>query len=470
MSGVFGVVGDGNCRRDLLLGTDYQSHLGTEQGGLVTWHPRRGFRQSIHSIETQPFRPRFLADPKFEEMGGPLGIGAISDFDPQPLLMNARFGQIAVAAVGLVNNQRQLATYLIRQGASFVEMSRGQINMIELLGKLISQGTDLIDGLEKAWRAIQGSASVVMIAKDGLIAARDSLGRTPLALAKKHGSLAVATETCAFSNLGYELDRFLGPGEIIQINRSGEVSQLRPPNSDLQICAFLWIYTSNPASIVDGVEVASARVRSGQLQARRETVHLQGVTGIPDSGLFHAYGFAMESGLPFIPLTIKYPTWTRSYTPPNQQVREEIAHMKQVILPQLLHCLGISKVAVLEDSIVRGTQLRKQTIPKIYRTGVKEIHIRPDCPPLMWPCRYLRSTRRLVDLAARRAIAALEGEMPQDVSAYLEEGSKQYQAMVEHIRQELKVASLRYQTLTDMVAAIGLPREQLCTYCWTGQG
>ena len=470
MSGIFGVVSEGNCRRDLLLGTDYQSHMGTEQGGLVTWKPRKGFRQSIHSIEVQPFRPRFLDDPKFEEMGGPLGIGAISDFDPQPLLVNTRFGQMAMAAVGLVSNQRQLTARLISRGVSFVEMSRGQINMIELIGKLISQGDDLVDGLERAWQAIRGSASVLMMSKDGLIAARDSLGRTPLVLARTPGALAVATETCAFSNLDYEIDRFLGPGEVIQITRSGEVLQIRPPNQYLEICTFLWIYTSNPASIIEEVEVATARWRSGQRQARRETRDLDGVTGIPDSGLFHAYGFAMESGLPFVPLTIKYPTWARSYTPSKQRIRAEIAYMKQLTLPELVRHLRILRVAMLEDSIVRGTQLREKTIPKIYQTGVEEIHLRPDCPPLMWPCRYLRSTRRLVDLAARRAIVALEGEMPQDVSPYLDENSRQYQAMVEYIRQELNVASLRYQTLDDMVAAIGLPREQLCTYCWTGQG
>ena len=469
MSGLFGAVTSGNCQRDLFYGTDYQSHMGTKSAGIAVRN-RGGFLKAIHSITDIPFRARFKNDPDFVRMNGRMGIGVISDFDPQPLIPTLRFGDYAMAVSGLVNNQRKLISQFVSDGQVFLERSEGHYNMVELLATLINGGSDLVNGFEKTWSTIHGSASVLLLGKEGLIAARDSRGRTPLVIGRKKEAVAVASETCAFPNLGYEIERFLGPGEIVRITPEGTIETLREAGKMERLCAFLFVYTSNPASMIaPRITAALARIRSGQAMASEEDCEMQAVFGVPDSGLFHAYGFAKALGLPVVQLLVKYPTWARSYTPLTQQEREFTAHMKLIEISGLADYYVFHSIALLENSIVRATQLARTTIPKVYRAGVKEINVRPDCPPLRWTCPFIRSTRRQKDLAARRAILEIEGTMPGELKAYLDIESRKYKKMVEIIRKSLNVATLRYLRLPSMISAIGLPAESLCTYCWTGQ-
>jgi len=461
MSGVFGIVSKKNCADILLYGTDYHSHMGTQYGGMTVFGKQ--FYRSIHDISKSQFKSKFFEDHK--EMKGNLGIGVISDRDPQPLIIGSKFGTFAIAAAGLVENVDQLASDLFKDGETFGEMSSGGINSVELIAKLITRGRTLTEGIEEVYDRIQGSASILLLMKDGIYAARDRLGRTPLVIGERDKEFVIATETCSFLNLGFRIKKYLTPGEIVWIGKSGfkEKSSGKKTN---QICAFLWIYTGYPASSYEGISVELVRERCGRFLAKNDDVKADLVAGVPDSGVGHAIGYAMESRLPYRRPLVKYtPGYGRSYTPPSQEIRDLVATMKLIPIKEVV--CG-NRIILCEDSIVRGTQLKNYTIKKLLECGAKEIHIRPACPPLMFPCRFALSTRSIEELAARRAIHTLEGKHIEDVREYIDCYSKKYQRMVELIRKELGATTLKYQRIEDMVEAIGLPREKLCLYCWIG--
>jgi amidophosphoribosyltransferase len=461
MSGIFGIVSKKNCADILLYGTDYHSHMGTQYGGMAVFGKQ--FYRSIHDITKSQFKSKFFDD--YKEMKGNLGIGVISDRDPQPLIIGSKFGTFAIVTAGLIENAHELASELFKDGETFGEMSSGGINSVELMAKLITRGRTLTEGIEEVYDRIKGSASILLLMKDGIYAARDRLGRTPLVIGEKDEEYVIATETCSFLNLGFRIKKYLTPGEIVLIGRSGleEKSVGKKTN---QICAFLWIYTGYPASSYEGISVELVRERCGRILAKNDDVKVDLVAGVPDSGVGHAIGYAMESGFPYRRPLVKYtPGYGRSYTPPSQEIRDLVATMKLIPIKEVI--CG-NRVILCEDSIVRGTQLKNYTIKKLWDCGAKEVHIRPACPPLMFPCRFALSTRSTEELAARKAIHALEGKHIEDVREYIDYRSKKYQQMVEWIRKELGATTLRYQKIEDMVEAIGLPREKLCLYCWTG--
>lgn len=461
MSGVFGIVSKKNCADILLYGTDYHSHMGTQYGGMAVFGTQ--FHHSIHDITKSQFKSKFFDDHK--EMEGNLGIGVVSDRDPQPLIIGSKFGNFAIAAAGLVENVDELALELFKDGETFGEMSSGGINSLELIAKLITRGRTLTEGIEEVYDRIKGSASILLLMKDGIYAARDRLGRTPLVIGEKDEEYVIATETCSFLNLGFRIKKYLTPGEIVLIGKSG-IEVKSAGNQTNQICAFLWIYTGYPASSYEGISVELVRERCGTFLAKNDDVKADLVAGVPDSGVGHAIGYAMASGLPYRRPLVKYtPGYGRSYTPPSQEIRDLVATMKLIPIKDVI--CG-NRVVLCEDSIVRGTQLKNYTIKKLWECGVKEVHIRPACPPLMFPCRFALSTRSIEELAARKAILALEGKHIEDVREYIDPRSKKYQQMVDWIRKELGATTLRYQKLEDMVEAIGLPKEKLCLYCWTG--
>ncbi|HAR98169.1 MAG TPA: amidophosphoribosyltransferase [Syntrophus sp. (in: bacteria)] len=465
MGGLFGVVKTVNCSKTLFYGTDYHSHLGTENGGLAVCGAK-GFYHTIHSISQAQFKSRFVDD--YKEMDGTLGIGAIDDDAPQPLIIRSKFGTFAIAATGQVSNKKALMAGLLDQCDSFSEMTLGGINTVELVAKLISRGSDIADGIVRMQEAIEGSICTLVMTADGIYAARDRYGRFPLTIGERIGGpgMAVATEASAFPNLGYQLRHFLGPGEIVFLSADG-LKVLRPPRERRQVCAFLWIYTGYPASIYDGIGVEMARERCGRAIARNDDVEADFVTGIPDSGVGHAIGYAMESGIPFRRPLVKYtPGYGRSYTPPSQDIRDLVATMK---LSAVREVIQGSRMIVCDDSIVRGTQLKNFTITKLWDNGAREIHVRPACPPLMYPCIFASSTRTFAELACRRAIRAIEGRDTDNVEGYLDRRSEEYRSMVEWIRRDLNVTSLKYLPIEDMIAAIGLPETELCLYCWRGR-
>ena len=462
MSGIFGIVSKKNCANTLLYGTDYHSHMGTEHAGMAVLGKR--FYRSIHDISKSQFKSKFADD--YKGMKGHLGIGVISDKDPQPLIVGSKFGTFAIVAAGLVENTEELALELLREGETFGEMSAKGINSVELIAKLITRGQTIPEGINMVFDRIRGSASILLLQKDGIYAARDRMGRTPLVYGERDGEYAIATESCSFLNLGFQIKKYLDPGEIILVNSSGltEKSSGRPKN---QICSFLWIYTGYPASSYEGIAVELVRERCGRSLARNDHVKADLVAGVPDSGVGHAIGYAMESGLPYRRPLVKYtPGYGRSYTPPSQEIRDLVATMKLIPIKEIIKG---NRIVLCEDSIVRGTQLKNYTIRKLWDCGAKEVHVRPACPPLMFPCRFALSTRSTEELAARRAIHALAGKTIDDVREYIDHRTKKYGKMVEWIGKELGVTTLRYQRIDDMVQAIGLPREKLCLYCWNGE-
>jgi len=469
MGGLFGVVTGGNCTKPLFYGTDYHSHLGTESAGLAVLGDE-GFCNTIHSISQAQFKSRFVDD--YRKTKGWAGIGAIDDQSPQPLIIRSKFGTYALAATGLITNKDTLTAKLLRDGASFNEMADGGVNSVELVAKLINRGDNVVDGIVRMQKAIEGSVCLLLMTGEGIYAARDRYGRFPLVIGRETGTdgsapgYAAATESSSFPNLGYEQVRSLGPGEIVRLDRKG-IHEERPAGGERHVCAFLWIYTGYPASVYEGINVEKARERCGQAMARGDDIEADLVAGVPDSGVGHAIGYAKESGLPFRRPLVKYtPGYGRSYTPPSQDIRDLVATMKLSAIEDVIRG---NRMVVCEDSIVRGTQLKNYTIRKLWDNGAKEIHIRPACPPLMFPCIYASSTRSVGELAAHRAIHDLEGESDKYLDEYLYHGSKRYAKMVEWIRRELDVTSLKYLNIDAMVAAIGLPEEQLCLYCWRGR-
>ncbi|MDD5009621.1 MAG: amidophosphoribosyltransferase [Syntrophorhabdaceae bacterium] len=461
MSGIFGIVSKKNCASELLYGTDYHSHMGTEYGGMAVLGER--FHRSIHDISKSQFKSKFFED--YKEMEGNMGIGVISDRDAQPLIIGSKFGTFAIVSAGLVDNTNELAGELLEQGETFGEMSSGGVNSVELIAKLINQGKTLIDGIERLYDRIMGSASILLMKEDGIYAVRDRLGRMPLVIGERNGDHVIATETCSFLNLGYRIIKYLEPGETVRIGKHGLEEQL-PGKINNQICAFLWIYTGYPASSYEGINVELVRERSGRSLAKNDDVKADLVAGVPDSGVGHAVGYAMQSGIPFRRPLVKYtPGYGRSYTPPSQEIRDLVAKMKLIAVKDII---ADNRLVLCEDSIVRGTQLKNYTLKKLWESGAREVHVRPACPPLMFPCKFALSTRSIDELAARRAIRALEGRDTEEIGDYLDDRSEKYRKMVDWIAKELDVTTLRYQRIDDMVEAIGLPREKLCLHCWIG--
>lgn len=463
MSGIFGVVSKGNCMQDLFYGTDYHSHLGTEYGGLAVLG--KDFYRRIHNISQGQFKSKFSDE--YHKMKGNKGIGVISASNVQPIYVHSRFGPFCIVTNGFIENSKEIENDLLAKGISFAEVGKRGVNETELVAKLINQGNNLIDGIEKMFKCIKGSCSLLLLNKDGVYAARDRYGYTPLVIGERNGTVAVTSETSAFLNNDFKITKYLGPGEIVLLGESGLVQQ-KQANKDNQICVFFWIYTGFPASNYEGVNTEVVRERCGRYLARRDKdLKVDVVSGVPDSGTAHAIGYAMESGSPYRRPLIKYtPGYGRSYTPPSQETRDLVAKMKLIAIKDIIEG---NRVVVCDDSIVRGTQLKNFTIKKLKESGAKEIHVRPACPPLMFPCRFNLSTRNINELVARRAIRDIEGHDIEDVSEYVDPQTLKYQKMIDWITEDLGVNSLKYQTVDDMVAAIGLPKERLCLYCWTGK-
>src|SRR4030066_1911601 len=424
MSGIFGIVSNKNCADTLLYGTDYHSHMGTEYGGMAVYGKQ--FYRSIHDITQSQFKSKFYDD--YKEMIGHLGIGVISDRDPQPLIIGTKFGNFAIVVAGLIENVNELASELLKEGETFGEMSSGGINSVELIAKLITRGKTLPEGIEGVFERIKGSASILLLQKDGVYAARDRLGRTPLVIGERNGEYAVATETCSFLNLGFRIKKYLTPGEIVFIGKSGLEEKI-PGKKMNQICAFLWIYTGYPASSYEGISVELVRERCGRALAKNDEVKADLVSGVPDSGVGHAIGYAIQSGFSYRRPLVKYtPGYGRSYTPPSQEMRNLVASLKLIPVKEVI--CG-NRIVLCEDSIVRGTQLKNYTIKKLWECGAKEVHIRPACPPLMFPCRFALSTRSIEELAARNAIRAIEEKDIEDVREYIDQQSKKHKKMGE---------------------------------------
>jgi len=465
MSGLFGIVSNSNCISDLYYGTDYHSHLGTEYGGIAFIDENNCMPvKKIHDIANSQFKSKFYEGS--DKIQTNLGIGVISDKDPQPLSFESKFGPFSICCAGLVTNKDEIVEMLIKKGVTFSELERGEINAVELIACLINQGKSIIEGIDYMYDTIKGSISLLLLTREGIFCSRDRNGVTPLVIAEKDRRIAVASETCSFSNLGYKIKKYLEPGEIVFIDNKGIEVKKEGHNAN-KICAFLWIYTGFPASSYENINVEKVRENCGRFLAKRDNVKIDLVSGVPDSGTAHAIGYAMESGKPFRRVLFKYtPGYGRSYTPLSQVQRDRIALMKLIANKDITQD---NRIILCEDSIVRGTQLKNFTITKLKEAGAREIHVRPACPPLMFPCIFNLSTRSINELAARKAIRAIEGKDIEDVSEYLNPKTDKYEEMVDWISDDLGVTSLKYQRLDDMVKAIGLPADKLCLYCWCGK-
>jgi len=467
MGGFFGVVSAGSCVQDLFFGTDYHSHLGNQRGGMMVWG-EKGYKRFIHDISNAQFRSKFQVD--VDELKGGRGIGSISDTGDQPLIVSSHLGTFGITTVGVINNLGELSRNAFRSTrAHFAEMMGDGVNPTEMVASLISLEANYADGIRSAQDKIQGSCSMLLLAKEGIYAARDRYGRTPVIIGQKSdGSLAATFETCALDNLGYKVVRWLGPGEAVLLHERNGIQQILPPRKTMKMCAFLWIYYGFPASCYEDINVEDVRYRCGMALARRDgQLEVDAVVGVPDSGTAHALGYAHASGLPYKRSFAKYtPTWPRSFIPSDQPTRELVAQMKLIAIERFIRG---QKLLFCEDSIVRGTQLR-DTFKRLPELGAKEIHVRSACPPILFNCKYLNfsRSRALLELAARRAIQRLEGDCEANLDQYTNCDTEKYAAMIEGIRDDLGLTSLKYQRLDDMIAAIGLPKECLCTYCWDG--
>ncbi len=468
MGGFFGVASKGDCLFDLFFGTDYHSHLGTRRAGMAVYG-ENGFDRAIHNIENAPFRTKF--DKDLQKMKGYYGIGCISDYEPQPLIVRSHHGTYAITTVSKINNAQQIVDEIFKDNNThFLEMSGGDINPTELVAAIINQKENIIEGIHYALELIDGSLTLMLLTPKGIYAARDKYGRTPLVIGNKEDSYCMAMESFSFQNLGYRSLKELGPGEIVVVNEEG-IKTLMAPGSKMRICTFLWVYYGYPSSSYEGVSVEQMRYNCGKNMAKRDHVKPDIVAGVPDSGTAHAVGYANESGIPFSRPFIKYtPTWPRSFMPTVQSKRDMIAKMKMLAVHDLIQDKSI---LLIDDSIVRGTQLR-ETTEFLYESGAKEVHIRPACPPLVYGCKFLNFSRSSseMDLITRRVIARLEGteDVPEEVlQQYTDPESEKYEEMVEEIRKELNFTTLRFNRLDDMLEAVGIPKENLCTYCWDGK-
>ena len=474
MGGFFGAVAHQDVTLDIFFGVDYHSHLGTRRGGMLIYNEQDGFQRQIHSIENTPFRTKFEKD--LSEFHGNCGIGCISDTDPQPLLVRSHLGLYAITTVGIINNSEELIQrYFSDHGHQFMAMSSGKVNATELTAALINQKDDLVSGILHAQEEIQGSLTLLILTEKGeIIAARDRVGRLPVLVGKKEGARCVSFESFAYHKLGYQDAYELGPREIVRIT-ADECETLSPAGEEMKICAFLWTYYGYPNSNYQGINVEVMRYRNGEIMARDEVSRgalpkVDYVAGVPDSGLPHAIGFANRSGKPFARPFVKYtPTWPRSFMPANQEVRNQVAKMKQIPVPELIEG---KKLLFVDDSIVRGTQLR-ETVEFLYESGAEEVHMRSACPPIMYSCKYLNFSRGNsdMDLLARRTIHELEGdEGQQHLEEYADGTTQRGQCMLKTICEKFGFTSLGYQSLEGLLEAIGLDRDKVCTYCWNGKG
>ena len=467
MGGFFGVASKKDCVFDLFFGTDYHSHLGTRRAGMAVYNKETGFERAIHNIENAPFRTKF--DKDVNEMKGHLGIGCISDYEPQPLLVRSHHGTYAIMTVGKINNMDAIVKELFEAGHShFLEMSGGDINATELVAAIINQKDNLIEGLQHAQEIIDGSMTIALLTPKGIYASRDRLGRTPVVIGKKEDAYCISFESFAYLNLGYTDAKELGPGEIVIVTPEA-VQTLSAPGKDMKICTFLWVYYGYPSSSYEGISVEKMRYNCGALLAKRDDVKPDNVAGVPDSGVAHAIGYSNESGIPFSRPFIKYtPTWPRSFMPTIQSQRNMIAKMKLIPVHDLIQDKSL---LLIDDSIVRGTQLR-ETTEFLYQSGAKEVHIRTACPPLLYGCKYLNFSRSSseMELITRRTIEAMEGNVANvNLSAYSNPDSPEYQEMVKRIGVQLNFTSLRFHRLDDMIESVGIDRCKLCTYCWDGK-
>jgi amidophosphoribosyltransferase len=463
MSGFFGVVSKKDCVKDVFYGTDYHSHLGTKRAGMVFIVPGKGFRRSIHTLENSYFRSKF--EDELKDFAGFSGMGIISDTDPQPILFNSHLGRFAIVTVSRLINIEELETRILNSKKHFTENFEGNINPTEVIANLICEKEDFVSGIVNVFENIKGSCSLMILTDDGIIAARDKLGRTPVVIGKRDDAYAIASETCSFPNTGFEINYFLGPGEIVQVT-SGGYKQLKKPGDKMQVCAFLWVYYGYPPSYYEGINVDECRYRCGACLARRDNVKADFVCGIPDSGVGHAIGYGNEKGIPNKRPYSKYTaTWPRSFLPSFQDQRDLVARMK--LIPNRAVIEG-KKMVFLDDSIVRGTQLKDNT-NDMRKNGAAEIHMRIACPPLLYSCDFLNFTqsRSPMELAARRAVRELGGE-EKELKEFADPDTEKYKLMVGKIAEKLDLDTLMFQRLDDLVLAIGLPKERLCTHCWDG--
>lgn len=467
MGGFFGVASKEDCVFDLFFGTDYHSHLGTRRAGMAVYG-ENGFEKAIHSIENSPFRTKF--DKDANSLKGTMGIGCISDFEAQPILVRSHHGTFAITTVGKINNADEIVEKILRNNTHFFEMSNGEINPTELVASIINQKENIIEGIRYAQELIDGSLSLLVLTAKGIYAARDRFGRTPVALGKKEGAYCACFESFSFLNLGYSPLRELGPGEIVVFDAEG-VHTLVAPGTDMKICTFLWVYYGYPSSSYEGISVEKMRYHCGELMAKRDSVRPDVVAGVPDSGTAHAVGYANASGVPFSRPLIKYtPTWPRSFMPTIQSKRDLIAKMKLIAVKDLIEDQSL---LVIDDSIVRGTQLR-ETAEFLMESGATEVHVRPACPPLLFGCKYLNFSRSTseMELIARRCIVELEGtdEVSEErLKVYADPDTEEYARMEKLICEKLNFTTLRYNRLDDMLQSVGIEPCKLCTYCWNGE-
>lgn len=452
------------CRTDLFYGTDYQSHMGTKRGGMATYSKEGGFMRSIHNLENTYFRTRFESE--LDKFQGNAGIGIISDTDAQPLLMNSHLGRFAIVTVAKINNQEELASKMLEEGQHLSEFSSGKINPTELVALLIIKGKDFVQGIENVFRNVKGSCSMLLLTENGIIAARDSWGRTPVVIGKKNGAMAATSESTAFPNLDYDIHYYLGPGEIVRIT-ADYMEQLRKPNKRMQICSFLWVYYGFPTSCYEGRNTEDVRNECGRVMGREDDTPVDCACGIPDSGIGMAVGYAEGHGCPYMRAINKYtPTWPRSFTPSNQEMRNLVAKMKLIPNKDILKD---KRVLFCDDSIVRGTQLRDNT-KVLHDLGAKEVHMRIACPPLVYGCKFINfsASKSDLELITRRIIKDFEGDENKNLDKYTRTDSPEYKRMVGEIAKRLNLDSLRFSKLETLVEAIGLPKEQICTHCFDG--
>ena len=464
MGGFFGTISKQKCVNDLFYGTDYNSHMGTKKGGLATFDPQLGFMRSIHNLQNAYFRSKF--EDELDKFKGNSGIGVISDTDAQPLVINSHLGRFAIVTVAKVQNLYELENEMLSRNMHLAELSSGVTNQTELIALLIIQGKDYVEGIENVFRNIKGSCSMLLLTEDGIIAARDRLGRTPVVIGRKDGAYAVTSETCSFPNLDYEIERDLGPGEIVRLLPDG-VEQLRRPEKRMQICSFLWVYYGFPTSSYEGKNVEEVRFRSGYKMGRQDTSEVDCICGIPDSGVGQALGYAEGKGVPYHRAITKYtPTWPRSFTPSSQERRSLVAKMK--LIPNRAMLQG-KRIIFCDDSIVRGTQLR-DNVKILYDYGAAEVHMRIGCPPLIYGCPFIgfSASKTDLELISRRMINEFEGDPDKNLEKYSKTGSPEYCRLVEAIRAKFGLTSLKFNTLETLVEAIGLPKCQICTHCFDG--
>lgn len=464
MSGFFGCVSKEDCVKDVYYGTDYHSHLGTKRAGMVFYSKEKGFQRAIHSLEDGYFRNKF--EENLKNFKGNIGIGVISDTESQPIIVSSHLGWFAVATVAKIANIDELQARFMKQHRLFTEISQGAINSTELVAMLIADKDDFVSGIEHVYETVKGSCSMLIITSDGIYAARDKLGRTPIVIGKTDNAFAASFETIAFPNLGFEIDKYLGPGEIVKITAEG-CEQLRKPNDKMQVCSFLWVYYGYPPSYYEGINVDECRYNCGKALGKDDTVEADFVAGIPDSGIGHAYGYSNQRQLPLKRPYIKYtPTWPRSFMPQNQVTRDLVAKMKLIANNSIIKG---KRGVFLDDSIVRGTQL-KDNVRALCIAGISEVHMRIACPPLTYPCLFLNFSRSRsnLDLATHTAVKQLLGKENTDMTAFSNCTTEDYKAMVEQIKRNMGFTSLAFQKLNALVDAIGLPKEKLCTHCWDG--